>query len=261
MKKIAVGDLGEFWYGDYKEPFEQLEGAVPGHPVGVVLYEDDGGKPGNLLCAYCGGTFENLGTHVKPKHGLSTREYKEEVGLLQKSALVSERLRNTRSATQLRMIRSGKYDPTQHRFTKGFKPAPHRTRDGRIKPEFLNKTGRCRSQVVQVARSIRQRTGRISEKELRRHGIYMNTVKRYFGTMNGLRIEAGMPPVAKRHSYSAFELKQSLWALAQSLGRTPTQSDCRRFGLPTQKVFAREFGSVYKGLRSRRLGPESTAVA
>ena len=98
VKKIAVGDLGEFWYGDYKEPFEQLEGAVPGYPVGVVLKDD----AGLLLCAYCGKVYKNLGAHAAKTHGLSAKEYKDETGLLRKSALVSEQTRMMASASALR---------------------------------------------------------------------------------------------------------------------------------------------------------------
>ena len=103
MKKIAVGDLGEFWYGDYKEPFEQLEGAVPGYPVGVVLKDDDG----LLLCAYCGKVYKNLGNHSAKTHGMSASEYKDEVGLLRKSALVSEQLRMMTSANSPGLAHDG----------------------------------------------------------------------------------------------------------------------------------------------------------
>lgn len=247
MKKIAVGDLGEFWYGDYKEPFEQLEGGVPGHPVGVVLKADDG----KLLCAWCGKTFENLGSHVNWAHRTSAREYKEQVGLLNKSALVSERIRLTHARTAQRVgfaahpehIRgyvAGRRSPTTH---------------GLRKPERLNKTGTCYAQTLAVGRTVLRETGRLNERTLRKHGIFETVVRRYFGDMDGFRRALGMAPVNfTRHSDG--QLVSALRNLAKDLGRTPARTDMRRFGLPSARLYARRFGSWTKAVERAGLIPD-----
>jgi hypothetical protein len=226
VKKIAVGDLGEFWYGDYKEPFEQLEGGVPGHPVGVVLKADDG----KVLCAYCGKTYDFLGGHVRQTHGMTVSEYKAEVGLLQKSALVSERVRVTR-------IRIGKKGMVP--FQRGNPQNAHAQvsrRDGRMKrahwvPERLNKTGRCYEQVLHTARAIANEGHTVTQHRLSHRGIGAETVRVYFGSVNELRGLIGERRTP-RGKWTEREVIAGLRNLAFELGRTPAQSDMRRFGLP-----------------------------
>ena len=248
MRKIAVGDLGEFWYGDYKEPFEQLEGGVPGHPVGVVLKADDG----KLLCAYCGKTYANLGAHAYWTHKMKTGEYKESVGLLSKSALVSESLRLNSSRTAQRVgfgaypEHGGSYKGTQ----RGLGDA-----NGSRKPERLNKTGTCYAQTLAVGRTVLRETGRLSERALRRHGIYSTVIARYFGDMDGYRKAIGMEPVNFQRDWSRDALLTGLRNLALDLGRTPTASDMRRFGLPGRRPYLRVFGSWVEAYRQTGLQP------
>lgn len=249
MKKIAVGDLGEFWYGDYKEPFEQLEGGVPGHPVGVVLKADDG----KLLCAYCGKTYDNLGRHVAT-HGMNARGYKEEVGLLFKSALVSERRRfqlvrgGRRSFAALRA--EGKFKP----FQKGSGGQAEAVQTGEShwqrRGEALNQTGRCYSQVLAVAKMLSAK-GRLSKSQLSKHGIGRMVVSRYFGDMDALARMVGSRP--KR--WTDQELVAGLRNLANDIGRTPIASDLRRFGMPNIVTYRKHFGSWNKAVLAAGLFP------
>lgn len=250
MKKIAVGDLGDFWYGDYKEPFVQLEGAVPGYPQGVVLKDDDG----KLLCAYCGKTYDNLGAHA-PVHGMTASQYKREVGLLQKSALVSEtqRLRLTRQS--LRLKAQGHVPPFRKGRSNNVATRKIAYLNGEHVPERLNKTGRCYAQVLAVARSLASK-GRLSQKTIRAHGIGQKTVERYFGSHEDLLKLVGQP----RHSSTRLllpraQLVDMLRNLAADLGRTPTGSDLRRYGLPTRQTFHKRFGSYSEACRAAGLDP------
>lgn len=252
MRKIAVGDLGEFWYGDYKEPFEQLEGGIPGHPVGVVL-KDDSGK---LLCAYCGKTYDNLGSHTVKVHGMSADAYKSEVGLLSKSALVSEKGRQRRIATGLRLHASGKMfngkrvDPT----VPGETGQRRKGKDSnQWTPEYLNKTGRCRAQVLAVARS-ESKSGKLHYRALAKHGIGRTTVELYFGSIENLCALIGVRRL-RPHKYDDRELLDALRNLARELGRSPTNSDLRRFGLPTHRTFMKRWGTWHDTLRAAGLAP------
>lgn len=240
MKKIAVGDLGEFWYGDYKEPFVQLDGAVPGYPQGVLLKDD----AGRLLCAYCGKTFDNLGNHARLKHGLPAAEYKREVGLLQKSALKSERARLKDVAN------------TQRRRAQGWAPGGvlkgNRSRANRLggtpkrTPEVLNRTGRCYAQVLAVARSLKPH--QMTFRELRQRGISQRTVALYFGTLDHLRDLAGHPRKNLRR-WTDDELLTGLRSVAAEIGRTPSISDLARYGLPPHVTYAYHFGSYAEACR------------
>ena len=243
MKKIAVGDLGEFWYGDYKEPFEQLEGGVPGHPVGVVLKADDG----KLLCAFCGKTFDNLGNHARQTHGLPAAQYKDAVGLLQKSSLFSEVQRQ-------RAIRHG----LKRGQTAGLKGrGGARSVIRRIRPaEHDNKHGTCRRQILTVAGTIK---GPITYPVLKRLGIGQHAIERHFGDLTGLRRAVGNP--RGRHEWTDSDLIDALRNLAFDIGRTPAISDAKRYGLPSDSCFREHFGTWRAACAAAGLDPVLRAPA
>lgn len=252
MKKIALGDLGEFWYGDYKEPFEQLEGGVPGHPVGVVLKDD----AGRVLCAYCGKTFESLGPHVRRAHGMSGKEYKQEVGLLMKSSLVSEKLRVRLVSRIMKRIENGTA-PVLDSKPRG-NPDNRGRKSGKWAPEALNLTGRCYSQVIAVAQSISRETGRITYPELKKRGIGKKLVRAYFTDLKTLQVISGAK--VGRPSYTDDELKNMLVSLASEIGRTPSKSDIVRYGLP-MNTLARRWGGYSKACAAAGLDPNLRAPA
>ena len=243
MKKIAVGDLGEFWYGDYKEPFVQLEGAQPDYPQGALLKADDG--TGRLLCPYCrddtkpagqrGKAYHNLTTHVFRKHGMRAADFKDEVGLLQKSALVSETLRQQRSRTALR-TRLGRLPGAR-------RPQPG-TRTSFRTPnpeERKNKTGTCYAQVLEVGRQL-LREGRFSGRELARRGIWPSIVKTYFGDLDNFRRALGADP-RDRRAWADEQMLIGLLSIAEKIGHTPARTDLRGYGLPSPRAYAKHFGS------------------
>lgn len=267
MKKIAVGDLGEFWYGDYKEPFVQLEGAVEGYPQGVLVKADDG----KLLCAYCrdeskpigqrGRTFHNLGNHARLKHGLPAPAYKRAVGLLQGSALVSERERMRSTALGFRRLALGQMPPISPKGTWAGGDMTHRP-NGRADtvrtPEWLNKTGQCAAQMLAVCRSIQASGERVTHRALRARGISEKVVNRLYGDINGLRREVDESPgqfvgMGRGHKWTRNSLLALLRNLAAALGRTPARSDLRRYGLPATTTFANYFGSYKAACRAAGL--------
>jgi hypothetical protein len=253
MKKIAVGSLGEFWYGDYKEPFEQLEGAVAGYPVGVLLKTDEG----QLLCPYCpdGKTYDNLGAHAAKSHGLPAKQFKDEVGLLQGSALVSERTRMLNSANAIRLRSAGRLR------NRTFTTAETRRGaliggKGTLSPEALNKTGRCYAQVLVTAKSVLREHGRITQTRMRRHGIHERVIQRYFGTwLNFLRAVGDKPEQRSGVKWTDVQLITALRSVAQEIGHTPTVSDQRRFGMPSRGTYEGHFGSWVEACRRAGIQP------
>lgn len=252
MKKIAVGDLGEFWYGDYKEPFEQLEGAVPGHPVGVVLKAGDG----KLLCAFCGKTYDGLGRHVR-MHGLTARSYKIEVGLLQKSALTSERLRITGIARGMAHARHPAFIRARY-LRRGSVGANAEIRHAGLRtPERLNMTGRCYAQVLAVARTVIAERGRLTHAGLARHGVRRGMWQPYFPTIEALAQASGGRSGVQY--WSDGQLLDGLRGLAATIGRTPADSDLRRYGLPWPQTYGKRFGSYVAACTRAGLVPNVPA--
>jgi hypothetical protein len=252
MKKIAVGDLGEFWYGDYKEPFEQLEGGYPDHPKGALLKE-----PGTLkvLCAYCGKTFDNLGKHVS-KHGMTAREYKDEVGLLQSSALVSERVRLRLSADALRRRAAGHFG-VERDLERLRAPRPHLRGlpDGRRKSEALNRTGRCYAQVLAKARSIQQKRGKITARLLIQDGLPPAAWRPYFDSVEDLARAISGVSAKSPTRWTDDQLLAALRGLAATLGRTPSRSDAHRYGMPSAKAYLTRYGSWTAAAQAAGLDP------
>lgn len=255
MKKIAVGDLGEFWYGDYKEPFVQLEGAVPGYPQGVIL-KDDVGK---LLCAFCGRTYDQLGTHTTRTHGMRGSEYKEAVGLLQKSALASERQRLVGIRNGLRNASKGKLALARYRR----RSSGQQRYKGRVQPvERQNMSGRCYEQLLVRGRALLREHGHLTHKLLRHHGISELVINQRFGSIERYRHLVGDPrPSNQRRAISDAELLDAFRLLALQLGRTPQVSDIARYGLPSFNRYRARFGShsnlcVRAGLTPTRYVPQ-----
>jgi hypothetical protein len=253
VKKIALADLGEFVYRDYKEPFEQLEGGYPGHPKGALLADENTGK---LLCAYCGKTYDQLGSHAHHAHGLTADNYRQEVGLATYTALVSDRVR---ARHLIRAIRDAdKWEVTRLR---GRKAAAFRqdatTGIGQWRPEVLNKQGRCHAQALSVARQLALR-GRLTSKELQRRGIGPKTVRVYWpGGLDELRMLVGAvtPKTVTSRRLTDEQAIQALRNLALAIGRTPRQSDLNRHGLMTAKSYHNRFGSYTEVCRRAGLVP------
>lgn len=249
MKKIALGNLGEFWYGDYKEPFVQQEGAVPGYPHGVLLYDHDL-KP---ACALCGKTFHSLALHANQKHGLPASEYKREMGLRQVTSLVSEHRRQHYMALGLRSTARGglptRFVEQQHGGSRA-----KGTSNGMHLEEVRNKSGRCYAQAIEIGKSLLA-TGRpITTATLRGKGIGRGTLTTLFGDINGFRRVCGDPKVnhlvgRADHSYTDGELISVLRNAGLSLGRTPTTSDLKRLGLPSDTAFRNHFGNYSEACR------------
>jgi hypothetical protein len=251
VKKIAVGDLGEFWYGDYKEPFVQLEGAVPDYPQGVVLIEPATLK---LLCAYCGKSKDNLGTHAKV-HGMTAREYKESVGLLGKSSLVSEKTRQKMVAHSLRRAARGELSSGFVQW-QGKANGGRRARgkaNGRWRPEHLNKSGRCFAQVIATIVSLMVEHGRVTTTHLHKKGIGKPTLDAYGGLPRLIEL-AGARGTGYRN-WTDAELLQALRDLDKDLGYAPGMSDMARFGMPGVGTYVRHFGSWSRALLRAGLTP------
>lgn len=254
--KIAVGSLGEFWGGDVKLPLMPLSesadwGGLPDHPRGVLLRDDEG----KLLCAFCGRLYDSLAHHVKRAHGLSARNYREEVGLLQKHVLVSEKSRQRYIAHALRRRATTDWAIEKHGFGATRKPTGTKASGQWVNtPEALNRTGRCFAQTLAVAKQIRREEGRLTQARLSQHSITQWRVREYFGSFERLEELVGQEPSA-RH-YTDQELITALRSLADKIGRTPTGSDLRRYGEPHRATFAKRLGEGSYREACKRAGLE-----
>lgn len=243
--------LGDVWYGgDYKAPMRPFEGGYGF--LGALAFDGVEGRP---ICHYCGKAFDGLGRHAHAAHGLFAADYKRETGLLQKSALISERVRLQMVARETRRGR-GRHRVDQHPMTmrSSSRPDVAGSRNGRLAPEALNRTGRCRAQVLETAKAIVREQGQLRKGDLIRRGIGEKIVARHFGSLQQLRLEAGAPAL-RWPRYGAPAMLVALRSLAMELGRTPSISDLSRLGAPTASAYAKRWGSYSQACREAGLDP------
>lgn len=73
---------------NYKEPFMEYEKGY-GY-LGVLLFDGESDK---VQCHICGEWFHHLCSHLKHAHRCTPTEYKQEVGLMESTALIGEKTR------------------------------------------------------------------------------------------------------------------------------------------------------------------------
>lgn len=246
MTTLLIGGV-EFEFTEYKEPLTQLPGGVKGYMRGTLPYAVSDGR---LPCAFCDPvqTFDLLGQHVGRAHGMSTDEYRDAIGLLRRTRLVSAPMRSRILAgispakvERMRVIGSSKM---QRR-----RASPAEARERSIaaggNAEHLNKRGTCRDQILAVTRAIaKQNGGIVRNADLARQGVWGPSYRRHFPTMKELCAAAGVR-YAGKNEWTDAEMLRAFRELAERLGRTPTQKDLGGAnGTPSNSTYQARFGGL-----------------
>lgn len=248
-EQIAIGD--GTYYANYKEPFRQLEGAIPGYPLGELPYDVES----KLLCPYCQPerTYHNVGSHIAKKHGLTSDEFKTEAGLNQGTALVSEqtRLRNSAAAIKREFGKGGGGAFSSEDAAKGGQLGGK----GRRTARALNARGCCFDQVLATARRVKREKGRVTETLLRKEGINERIVAMHFGSWEAFLVRLGEDPQRSGVRRKDTDLMIDLRSVAEALGHTPTVSDMRRYQMATRGTYEKHFGSWAKACKKAGIEP------
>ena len=256
MERIAIGD--GVYYANYKAPFQQLEGAITGYPVGELPYDANS----KLLCPYDDPpkTFNNLGAHIAKKHGMNADQFKTEAGLNQDAALVSEQTRFRNGAALRRRTSEGR-GLSPHRLTSvDSREGAARGGRGRRTPQALNRRNVCYDQVLLTAARIQRETGKITESRLRKEGVSYRIIELHFGSWEAFlkRMgEAGSRSGVRRQDR---DLIQDLRSVAMALGHTPTVSDKRRYQMAGRTCYEKHFGSWVAACERAGVQPNVPAI-
>ena len=260
----------EFAFPDYKEPLVQLKGAVDGYMRGTLPYAVSDGR---LPCAFCDpskmhwfGTgrhapsrghanlFDNLGKHVRDAHGMSSQEYRDAIGLLASTSLLSRRRRiaaSTYSRAHFRMV--GRPMAKGAVFSESTREAIRQARIARgNSPENLNKRGICRDQIIAAARKIAKDNGGVLQMRLlRKQHIFQHALRRVgFADVKALAAHIGAVSVKGPVRRDDAEMLQALLNAAQQLGRTPNEDDLRGMAdVPSASSFRNHFGTYADACR------------
>ena len=264
MRTAMIGGQ-EFVIDPYKEPLVQLPGAIKGYMRGTLPYAVSDGR---LPCAFCdpglprrktrGGLgrdvpndhlYHNLSLHVRLAHGLSPREYRDRIGLLTKTKLVSAALSSTISANvPTRFVAYAKEHGSEAaaRGRAAFRRPVHDVRlEWGATPERLNKLGVCRDQIIAAVRAAaKANDGKVRQADLVRMGIWGSSIRRFFPDMRAVCAAAGVA-YAGKPNWTDAEMLRAFRDLADKLGRTPTQKEMgSRFGMPSNCTYQTRFGGL-----------------
>jgi len=284
----------DFVFPDYKEPLVQLRGLpdrpdlvpVEGYKRGTLPYALADGR---LSCAFCDPSkrrpngrvtlssgWHVLAPHLRTAHGMTPQEYRDRIGLLRKTRLVS-------ASHHARAHKSALGVQARTEFWLHSRDRGQPT-DGRGVPEDLNKRGVCRDQLIAVTKKVaKDNGGKVRKADLHRQGVWDTSIRRFFPSMRVLCAEAGVA-YAGKPEWTDVEMLRAFRELAERLGRTPTQEElgganrtpsnctyqarfgglnevCRLLGLPSNSPRPITFGDEIDILNRYAQGATMNAVA
>lgn len=243
-------DESQITLHNYKEPLSPVEKGFGYY--GTISATVDGMY---IQCHICGGLFENLGSHLKAKHSLTGKEYKERFGLAFMSALVSENYRNENTKRSLLWWNSlteserDKYKK-KSRENARLKDTPQQKQT----LETLNKNGTCPAQLLEKIKEVAETLGHTPSKKefIATTGTqrYVHLIYKTFGSWTNAVEATGHTPKDKLHGrggyrhYEDNELLDYLANFATKHHRVPSYSDFYRNLLPTLSVYERRWGNL-----------------
>ena len=236
---------------NYKSPFMKFEGGFG--LQGVLLYD---GKEDKIQCHFCGDWFDHLPSHIHKEHNMRAADYKEQVGLLQSTCLLSESEREK----LLRNIDTRKANlvPGGGGQTSAQKAKTSNTLHvNGSKREQQNKLGTCPAQLID---RLQRLAAQLGHSPRRRDCTFTVTLQKVFGSFNEATRLAGMTPrkvgenlnhrpdLQKVHATDAALLEE-MRAFKERSGRYPSKSaHARGLMLHTYSCFAYRFGSYRAAL-------------
>jgi len=239
---------------NYKEPLMPFRGGF-GY-VGALVFD---GTSDKIQCHFCGEWFAYLIPHLR-EHSMRASEYKEKVGLLQSTALISEKARE-------KLIASGLDKRLQNLRSQKGKKRPFKTRQkisatlkaNKDKEEHLNLKGNCPAQLLDRI----QKKYQADVKGWRVHSLkgMRESIIRTFGSVKEACRLAGVPyrepgqhwtkvahPMVAIN-FTDRQLLDLLRKFEKNNGRAPSYSDCKRGLLPPLKLYTKRFGGFKKALK------------
>lgn len=219
---------------------------------GVLLFDS---KEDTVQCHFCGGWFNFLPRHVHDVHKMKARQYKEEVGLLQSTALLSESMRER----LLRNIDTRKKNlvPGGRQKKETIEKIRTTIKKNLHNAERRNRLGTCPAQLLDRIRKIAEKKGRTpTHREI---ATFRQTIELVFGSVEEAFRQASLPRrtpgVNVNHRSKIRDLEGERRRLLEEIrefrnihGRLPHFSDCSRKLLTDYQTFKRRFGSFRKAL-------------
>lgn len=236
---------------NYKEPLTPISKGFGYY--GTLTSTIDGGF---IQCHICGNLFMNLGAHIRCRHKIGGREYKEKYGLNYGTALISESERARLKHITLEYLKTltleQKEDLKRRRIEK-LKDMVRRRKQPKEQLESKNKKGTCPQQLLQKIIDVKDTLGKTPSKaefiEHFKSQRYVHLIYKTFGSWKEALHILDMEP--KKHSkgkhnshYEKEELLEYLRSYAENNKAIPTYTDFKRGLLPSYDTYIRHFGSI-----------------
>lgn len=249
-KRNNTGELANpddvIFYG-YKEPLTKFGGGY-GY-MGVLSYSKSNDK---VQCHLCGRLFKSLNNgHLGKVHSLTSRQYKDKVGLKPSTSLVGEGTRkklidrgwNPQHMEELRKVQERRREIIRQT---GIDPNTH----PKMSLEKKNERGTCPDQLLDKIDNTIKSFGRVPTEEefLKFHnGKFLGSIRKTYGTWTTALSYLNQRPNVRR--YTREELLESMRNFYRVNNRTPRWSDMERGLLPSSSVFYRNFKSINEARR------------
>lgn len=169
---------------NYKEPLMRFTEGY-GY-VGALVFD---GKTDKIQCHFCGEWLGSLPHHLRREHNMTASEYKERVGLLQTTALISE-------SARAKLIASG-LDKRLQNLRRGGKMSQEQKDKIRAtcikngnKPEQMNLHGTCPAQLIDRMQKIAKEKG--ENLRMRDFDSFNETIIKTYGSIKNACEIAGI---------------------------------------------------------------------
>lgn len=241
----------DFVIGNYKEPLTSVPGGY-GY-LGALVYDKN---EEFTQCHICGYFFRWLSFHIKRKHGITSREYRDNFQLNRRTSLLATRTR------QEFIERSNftKWTDEQWKQHRQRLAANREERCARLtasnkaglsqRPKSLeqkNIEGRCPEQLLAKIKEIADEIGRTPKRrefiEKYGHGVEQSVEATFGNWGEAVKILGLLPNKPGKIVYDHNSLLHILWNFKQKYGREPMSCDIRTYKLPSLDTFRKFFGS------------------
>lgn len=230
---------------NYKEPLMRYEGGYGF--VGALVFD---GESDRVQCHLCGEWFKYLPSHLAKEHNMKSAQYKEEVGLLRTTALISESLREKLILRGLgKRIRNLKSRKGKGHTEEAKMRISRTLRENATKDEYVNLKGTCPAQLIdRIQRMYREdpKNWRIKKLE----GMRLS-INRVYGSVRKACQIAGVPYLESGRNWTSRKVHTEEGMVAYvrqfliAYGRNPTREDMVAAG---HKVLYQQVARNRKGL-------------
>lgn len=245
----------------YKEP---LKPVVDGYGYyGALLATKDGA---GIQCHICGKIYGSLALHITQTHKIAAREYKKEYGLLAKTALVSEKVRQEMKERGLELqanLSTAELKQRMNKARRAYKewlksPAfqEQKSKRWKMRLEYYNKEGTCPDQLLDKIVEVTDKIGKTptlgefmkATGGQRYKHLIISTFGSWLNALGklGLKSERNLYGNRTKYAYTDEQLLDYLRDYQATNKRIPTATDCRRGLLPGACNYIRHFGSFPK---------------